>query len=473
MGRQVLSPIRSFIGCWLPVAATSYAAVCLGRHEACPCPVLRYGEWRSYDQISTCDDDPPRRFNTAQYTVPMLLYDRNPVPHDAAPMLRDFDDEVKKLDAQHLRRQPRIVQSPADTTITIKGRRFISMASNNYLGLANHPAVNRAAIEAIEKWGVGAGAARLISGTMTPHHQLEQDLARFKQVEASLTFGTGYTTNLGLLPSLIDRDGLILADRYCHASLIEACRLAKARLRVFHHNDVEHLEKLLKKRERAWRTLVVTEGVFSMDGDLAPLPNLLTLCRQYEATLVIDDAHGTGVMGKNSRGTVEHFGLNPQDLIQMGTLSKAIGTSGGYIAGTASLKKYLINTSKAFIYTTAAPPAIAAAASAAIRIIQHEPARRERLQNNRDALHATLTGLGFKLTDSQSPILPIIVKSPETALEMSQALYKAGVYVPAIRPPTVPKHGSRLRLTVSSEHTKDQMETVVTAFREVGKEMGI
>ena len=388
-------------------------------------------------------------------------------------MLRDFKQEIKDLETLHLRRQLRIVESPSDTTITFEGRRFIAMASNNYLGLANHPTVKRAAIEAIEQWGVGAGAARLISGTMTPHDQLEQDLAQYKQVEAALTFGTGYTTNLGLIPALIDRNGLILADRYCHASLIEACRLAKATLRVFHHNDVEHLQTLLKKREKARPILIVTEGVFSMDGDLAPLPDFLTLCRQHEAMLVIDDAHGTGIMGKNGRGTIEHFGLNPQDVIQMGTLSKAIGTSGGYVAGTAALKDYLINTAKAFIYTTAQPPALAAAASAAIRIIQHEPARREKLWKNRDALHTALTGLGFQLTDTQSPILPIIVKSSETALKMSQALYDAGIYVPAIRPPTVPKNSSRLRLTVSSEHTEEQLETVVTAFRKTGKKMAV
>ncbi len=386
-------------------------------------------------------------------------------------MLRDLEQEIKNLETRYLRRQLRIVESPSDPTLTIEGRRFIAMASNNYLGLANHPAVNRAAIDAIEQWGVGSGAARLIAGTMTPHHQLERDLAGFKQVEAALAFGTGYTTNLGLIPALIDRNGLILADRYGHASLIEACRLAKATLRVFHHNDVEHLEKLLKKREKSRSTLVITEGVFSMDGDLAPLPDMLNLCRQYEATLVVDDAHGTGVMGKTGRGTVEHFGLNPQDLIQMGTLSKAIGTSGGYAAGTAALKEYLINTSKAFIYTTAPPPAIAAGASAAIQIIQNEPARRERLWSNRNTLHAALHNMGFQLAGSQSPILPVIVKSPERALAMSQALYKAGVYVPAIRPPTVPKDKSRLRLTVSSEHTEEQLETVVNAFREAGKEM--
>ena len=379
-------------------------------------------------------------------------------------MFRDFEQQVKNLEAQHLRRQLRIVDSPADTTITIEGRELISMASNNYLGLANHPAVKQAAIEAIEQWGVGAGSARLISGNMRPHQQLEDDLAHFKQVEAALTFGTGYTTNLGLIPSLIDQDGLILADRYCHASLIEGCRLAKAKLRVFHHNAAEHLEKLLKKREKACPTLVVTEGVFSMDGDLAPLPELLKLCQSHDATLLIDDAHGTGVMGPNGRGTIEHFGLNPEDILQMGTLSKGIGTSGGFVAGTASLKEYLINTSRAFIYTTAPPPAIAAAATAAIQVIQNEPQRRRRLWKNRNYLYSDLKKLGFELTDTQSPILPIIVKSQETALKMSQALYEAGIYIPAIRPPTVPKDSSRLRLTISSEHSNDQLEKVIKAF---------
>jgi len=379
-------------------------------------------------------------------------------------MFPDFEQELKKLEAQHLRRQLRIVELPADTTIMIEGRELISMASNNYLGLANHPAVKQAAIEAIEQWGVGAGAARLISGTMRPHQQLEDDLAHFKQVEAALTFGTGYTTNLGLIPSLIDQGGLILADRNCHASLIEACQLSKAKFRVFHHNDIEHLEKLLKNRVGPCPTLVVTEGVFSMDGDLAPLPDLLKLCQTYDVTLLVDDAHGTGVMGENGRGTVEHFGLNPEDILQMGTLSKAIGTSGGYVAGTASLKEYLINTSKAFIYSTAPPPAIAVAAAAAIRVIQNEPQRRRRLWGNRNYLYSDLKKLGFELTDTQSPILPIIVKSPETALKMSQALYEAGIYVPAIRPPTVPKNSSRLRLTVSSEHSNDQLEKVIKAF---------
>lgn len=386
-------------------------------------------------------------------------------------MLRNFEQEVKNLESQHLRRQLQIAESPADTTITIQGRKLLSMASNNYLGLANHPAVKQAAIDAIQQWGVGAGAARLLSGTMPPHDQLENDLAEFKQVEAALTFGTGYTTNIGLIPSLIDQDGLILTDRYCHASLIEASRLARAKVRVFHHNDTEHLEKLLKKREKVSATLVVTEGVFSMDGDLAPLPDLLKLCQTYDATLVVDDAHGTGVMGANGRGTIEYFGLDPKDTIQIGTLSKAIGTSGGYVAGTVSLKNYLINVSKAFIFTTAQPPAIAAAASTAIEIIKNEPICRHRLWKNRDFLYSELKNIGFQLTNTQSPILPIIVKSPEKALQMSQALYKAGIYIPAIRPPTVPKESSRLRITVSSGHSKEQLQYVIEIIKSSGEEL--
>ena len=386
-------------------------------------------------------------------------------------MLRDFEQKVRNLKSQHLHRQLQTVESPADATITIQGRKLISMASNNYLGLANHPALKQAAIDAIQQWGVGAGAARLISGTMPPHNQLENDLAQFKQVEAALTFGTGYTTNIGLIPSLIEQNGLILTDRYCHASLIEASRLAKAKVRVFHHNDIEHLEKLLKKREKVCATLVITEGVFSMDGDLAPLPDLLKLCQTYDAVLVVDDAHGTGVMGANGRGTIEHFGLNPKDTIQIGTLSKAIGTSGGYVAGTASLINYLINVSKAFIFTTAQPPAIAAATSAAIEIIKNEPICRHRLWENRDFLYSELKNMGFQLTNTQSPILPIIVKSAEKALKMSQALYKAGIYVPAIRPPTVPKESSRLRITVSSGHSKEQLQYVAETIKRGGKKL--
>lgn len=387
-------------------------------------------------------------------------------------MFRDFETELTILGDKHLRRQLRVAESPSNTTITIDGRKLISMASNNYLGLANHPAVKQAAIEAINQWGVGAGAARLVSGNMEPHQKLEEDLAKFKEVEAALTFGTGYTANLGLIPAIIDQDGLILADRYCHASLIEGCRLAKAKLRVFHHNDVEHLEKLLIKRRNICPTLVVTEGVFSMDGDLAPLPDLLNLCQNYDATLLLDDAHGTGVMGENGRGTVEHFGLNPKDLIQMGTLSKAIGTSGGYVAGTTSLKEYLINTSKAFIYTTAQPPAIAAAASAAIQILQNEPERRQRLWDNRNYLFSELKDLEFQLTNTQSPIIPIILESPNAALKLSEALYEADIYIPAIRPPTVSKDSSRLRLTISSEHTKDQLQEVANKLREARGKCG-
>ena len=380
-------------------------------------------------------------------------------------MLHDFGRELASLDDQKLHRRLRVVESPADTAMRIAGRQLISMASNNYLGLANHPAVKQAAISAIERWGVGSGAARLISGSMAPHHDLEDALARFKQVQAVLTLGSGYTTNIGLIPSLVDQNGLVLADRYSHASLIEGIRLAGATFRVFQHNDVEHLERLLKKRKSPRPTLVVTEGVFSMDGDLAPLPELVRLCQEYEASLLVDDAHGTGVMGENGRGTLEHFGLDPANVVQMGTMSKALGVSGGYVAGTAGLTDYLVNTAKSFIFSTASPPAIAAAGLAALSVIRNEPERRKRLWTNREFLFTELTRMGLNLTDTQSPILPILVNTPEAALKMSQALFEEGVFVPAIRPPTVPKGSSRLRLTVSSEHTMEQLEKVVCAFR--------
>lgn len=384
-----------------------------------------------------------------------------------------FNDHLRQLEAQHLRRHLRTVESPSSELITIEGRSVILMASNNYLGLATHPHVKQAAMAAIEQYGVGSGASRLISGTFRPHQQLEGALARFKQTEAALVFGTGYMTNVGVIPALISSGGLILADRLCHASLIDGCRLSGATLRIFRHNDIEHLRSLLAKRAAHRPTLIVTEGIFSMDGDAAPLPELVDLAPQHEASLLVDDAHGTGVMGQNGRGSLENFGLAPSSCFQMGTLSKALGSSGGYIVGPKSFAEYLINSCRSFLYTTAPPPAMAAAAQAAIELIQSDPDRRVRLWKNREYLYDGLKSMGFRLTDSQSPILPVLIKDPKQALDMSQQLYARGVYVPAIRPPTVPKGSSRLRLTVTSEHTAEQIDTVLGAFREVGEELKI
>lgn len=379
-----------------------------------------------------------------------------------------FKEDLQTLAKQHLLRELSLIDSPAAPVISLEGQEVLLFASNNYLGLANHPQVKVAATKAIEEFGVGAGASRLISGTMTPHHTLEQDLARLKSTEASLTFSSGYATNIGVIPSLVKADSLILADRLCHASLIDGCRLSRATLRIFHHNDLAHLKRLLSNHSPHTSALIITEGVFSMDGDLAPLPEMARLAEEFESTLLVDDAHGTGVMGPNGRGTVEHYGLDPASILHMGTLSKAIGASGGFVAGPKDFVAYLINTARSFIYSTAPPPAMAAAASTSLAIIQQEPQRRTKLWRNREFLHNGLVDMGFELTNTQSPILPIIVKDPELGLQMSHRLREEGVWIPAIRPPTVPKGTSRLRITVTADHSIEQLETALRALQKVG-----
>jgi 8-amino-7-oxononanoate synthase len=379
-----------------------------------------------------------------------------------------FQDDLKTLAQQHLLRKLSLTNSPSAPVISLDGRDVLLFASNNYLGLANHQQVKDAAIKAIETFGVGSGASRLISGSLTPHHQLEDELARFKNTEAALTFSSGYATNIGVIPNLATVDSLILADRLCHASLLDGCRLSRATMRVFHHNDVSHLKRLLAKPRSRTSTLILTEGVFSMDGDVAPLPEIAKLAEECGATLLVDDAHGTGVMGATGRGTLEHFGLDSRHIFQMGTLSKALGTSGGFVAGPKDFVTYLINTSRSFIYTTAPPPAISAAASAALTIIQEEPQRRVKLWRNREFLHQGLVTMGFQLTNTQSPILPIMVNDPELGVRMSQHLRAEGVWIPAVRPPTVPKGTSRLRITVTADHSLEQLETALRALRKVG-----
>jgi glycine C-acetyltransferase/8-amino-7-oxononanoate synthase len=380
-----------------------------------------------------------------------------------------FEQRLRQFEQQHLLRRLRTIQSASDAAVTIDGRPIILMASNNYLGLATHPALKRAAIEAIERFGVGAGAARLVSGTLPPHEELETALAKFKGAEAAITFGSGYLANLGVIPALIGSGGLIFADRLCHASLLDGCRLSGATLRVYRHNDVAHLKSLLARRPSKQETVIVTDGVFSMDGDLAPLPDLIELADRYGARLFVDDAHGTGVMGAQGRGTLEHFGMESRVPFHMGTLGKALGTSGAYVAGSAAVIQYLVNTARTFLFATAPPPATAGATVAALQVLRQEPDRRARLWENRNYLHTGLTQLGFRLTASASPILPIIIGDAQKTVAMADRLLELGVYAPAIRPPTVPKETGRIRVTVTSEHTRAQLDRVLTAFRQAGE----
>jgi glycine C-acetyltransferase/8-amino-7-oxononanoate synthase len=384
-----------------------------------------------------------------------------------------LEQQLHELAARHLTRHLTPLQSGTGPLVEMAGRQILLFASNDYLGLAMHPEVVQSAIEATQQFGTGAGAARLISGSLPPHQELESALARFKGTEAALTFSSGYLANVGTIPALIGRGGLVLADRLSHASLIDGCRLSAADFRVYRHNDLDHLKSLLAKRRRGRQTLIVTDGLFSMDGDLAPLPELNQLAQEFEADLYVDDAHGTGVMGLHGRGTAEHFGINAGLPYQMGTLGKAFGSSGAYLAGPLTLIRYLMNTSRSFIFTTAPPPSSAAAVTAALQIIQREPERRARLWANRERLFTGLTRLGFNLSLSVSPIMPILVGDAETALSFAAYLFREGVYAPAIRPPTVPNETSRVRVTVTSEHTVAQIDQALTAFQRAGQLSGL
>ncbi|TKB78701.1 MAG: 8-amino-7-oxononanoate synthase [Nitrospira sp.] len=384
-----------------------------------------------------------------------------------------FRRKLKQLANRSLMRRLSPLESGTGPTIHHAGREVILLSSNDYLGLATHPEVIRAAIHATEQYGTGSGASRLVSGTLPPHTHLETSLATFKGTEAALLFGAGYLANIGIIPNLIGQGGLILADRLCHASLIDGCRLSRADLRVFRHRDCAHLESLLRRRSASRPTLIITEGLFSMDGDLAPLSDLTSLAERYEATLYVDDAHGTGIMGPTGRGTIEHFGLEKRIPFHMGTLSKTLGSHGAYIVGPNDLIQYLLNVTRPFIFTTALPPAIAAAALAAVAVIQREPERRTRLWSNRQRLFNGIQTLGFRMTPTVSPILPILVGNAATASAFAERLLTHGIYATAIRPPTVPDGTSRIRFTVTSEHTTEQIDEALHALDLAGRETGL
>ena len=380
-----------------------------------------------------------------------------------------FHTKLQEMADRSLIRSVRMLESATGPVVQFDGRPVTLLCSNDYLGLATHPAVIHAAVQATEQYGAGAGASRLICGTLPPHRRLESALASFKGTESALVFGSGYLANIGTIPSLIGPNGLILADRLCHASLIDGCKLSGADFRIFRHGDSDHVETLLKRRSTHRPTLIVTDGLFSMDGDLAPLAELAALAKQYDAMLYVDDAHGTGIMGANGRGTLEELGVEQNIPFHMGTLGKALGSSGAYIAGPQETIAYLLNTVRPFIFTTAPPPGATAAALASLEVLQREPERRTRLGANRNHLFHGLQRLGFRLTETVSPILPILVGDASQALNFAEQLLVHGVYAPAIRPPTVPNKTSRIRVTVTSEHTASQLDQALQAFELAGR----
>lgn len=389
-------------------------------------------------------------------------------------MLKDvLADRLAELEQRGLYRRLRLVEGAQAGRVRLGGREVLMLSSNNYLGLANHPALTRAAQDALERFGCGAGASRLISGSMELHHELEDRLARLKHTEAALAFPTGYQANVGTLSALMEPGDTILSDALNHASIIDGCRLSRATTLVFRHNDMDHLADLLASCSAAGRRLIVTDSVFSMDGDIAPLAEMGRLARDYDAWLMVDEAHATGVFGPHGAGVVEELGLSSTVEIQMGTLGKALGGFGAYVAGSRHLIDWLVNRARSFVYTTALPPSVAATAIAALDIVDQEPERRRRLWDNTAFLADQLSKLGYKLGNSRSQILPLIIRDAGQTMTLAAALLERGIFAQGIRPPTVPAGTSRIRVTPMATHTTQDMQQAVRVFAAAGKEVGV
>lgn len=378
-----------------------------------------------------------------------------------------LDAEYAALQQAGLRRHLRTVMSAPTGTINLDGRDVVLLGSNNYLGLSTHPQVIAAAVEATRTFGTGASGSRLISGNNGLYTTLEANLAKTKHTEAALVFSSGYAANTSIIPILASEGDLILSDALNHASIIDGCRLSRATKKVYRHCDVEHLKILLSESTAFRRRLIVTDGVFSMDGDIAPLPDIYEVATHYEAMLLVDDAHGFGVLGKDGSGTLAHFGLEGTDIIRMGTLSKAVGALGGYIAGSRTLVELLINKGRGFIFTTGLPPATLAAANTALDVIRSAPELRQRLFSHAVHLKTALINLGYTLLPSETQILPVVLGSPQRATNIANALLAEGVFAPAIRPPAVPPDTSRLRLTVMATLTEAEIQQAIAGFAAV------
>ena len=381
--------------------------------------------------------------------------------------MKYISDELERIEKSGLYRELNIVESAQGTHLEIKGKTYLSFCSNNYLGLANNPLVIKAVKDAVGKYGWGAGASRLVSGNMRLHEVLEGEISKFKGKEASIVFPTGYMANIGTISSLVSKGDLVICDKLNHASIIDGCRLSGAGFRVYPHCDMKKLENILKKATQYSRKLIVTDTVFSMDGDIAPLPDIVRIAHKYKAMVMADEAHGTGVFGKRGGGVVEHFNLSKKVDIVMGTLSKAVGSLGGYVSGDEDLINFLRNKARPFMYTTALPPAVCAASIAGIKLIRKNPSPRKSLWNNVRYLKEKLDLLNFNLIPSDSPIIPILIGDAKKAVDVSKLLYKKGILIPAIRPPTVPARSSRLRMTVMSTHTRKDLERLLEVLSDI------
>lgn len=384
-----------------------------------------------------------------------------------------FTDELFSIEHKGLKRALRCAEGAQGRAITVDGKPVLNFCSNNYLGLADDERLKQAAVRCLEEEGFGSGASRLVCGNMTAHRRLEKRLAEFKGTEDCLVFSTGYMANVGIISSVCGRGDLVLADKLNHASIIDGVLLSGAAFKRYPHLDMAALERLLQEGKNYQKKIVITDSVFSMDGDVAPLERIVALAKQYHAMVMVDEAHAFGVLGKKGKGAVEHFGLDGQIDIQMGTLSKAAGAFGAYCCGSTELIQYLINRARSFIYTTGMPPAVAAAAQAAVDIIENEPQRREYLKSAAEHLRRELKQAGFDTGHSQTPIIPLMIGDSSVAVEFSRRLFEKGIFVQAIRPPTVPRNTARLRITVMATHTREDMELLLGLLIHVGKELKI
>lgn len=387
--------------------------------------------------------------------------------------------EIEGLKAAHLYKTPRILDSPAGGRVVMDGKEVINLSSNNYLGLANHPKVRAAALKAVEDWGVGAGAVRWIGGTMRVHEELEERLAKFKHTEAVLVFTGGFTANSGCIPAVLTKQDVVISDELNHASIIDGVRLSSAEYRksegwVYAHKDMDALEGCLKRaQEKGFaKKMIITDGVFSMDGDIAPLPTIVELAEKYDAFVMVDDAHASGVLGKNGAGTTSHFGLYGRVDIQLGTLSKALGVIGGYIAGSGLLKEWLINRGRPYLFSTAHPPMVAAALIAALDVMENDPEPMERLWSNARKWKAMLAAEGFDTMGSETPITPVYFGDEKAAQEAERLLWEEGVYALAIVYPTVGLGKARIRTMPTAVHTDEDLDRALAAFVKVRDRIG-
>jgi glycine C-acetyltransferase len=388
--------------------------------------------------------------------------------------LQYLTEELNTLREKKLYQKLRILETEQLPVARFDGHAVINLSSNNYLGLATHPKLKKKALEAVEKYGVGSGAVRTIAGTMTLHMALEEKIAQFKDVEASVVFQSGFTANAGTVQALLGKEDIIISDELNHASIIDGCRLSRAEIKVFPHKDVDACEKILKEIVgHKGHKLLITDGVFSMDGDIAPLPGLVELAEKYGCIMMIDDAHSSGVLGRNGRGTVDHFGLHGRVDVQVGTLSKAIGALGGYVCSTRDCIEFLYHRARPFLFSTSHPPSVAATCLAAFEVLDEEPQLVERLWANTKFFKAGLQKLGFNTGVSETPITPVIVGDAALAHEFSRQLFAEGVFAQSLGFPTVPHGKARIRTIVTATHTQEELTRALGILEQVAKKLRI